>query len=301
MPLGFAPADAARGPRVRPVGSSSEGHTDVPRSFADDAIELAAQAAVVARRDPGSAWRPGLLLPDPPAAQILADLPQLIDTVLAPAFLVPADVAAVAEILSADAILIGQAAVVNSPGGGPTSPSPSSPSPLAPAARDVGQAFYAAAISVTTALPFIASPGRQYAAFLARALCAATEAAYLGQAFLAEARSNFTDRQSALDAQGRIAAALDGARDRIARCAGSQIYGILADAAQQATAYIVAIATDLKPIVRVKAPRSAPSTALAYALYGDPERGAELALRNSCATSLFMPAEFEALAPDPSS
>ena len=40
-----------------------------------------------------------------------------------------------------------------------------------------------------------------------------------------------------------------------------------------------------------------PSTALAYALYGDPARGAELAARNAAGCPLFLGPTIEALSP----
>jgi hypothetical protein len=264
-------------------------------SFAADAITLAAGAAgsLAGILDQLAA---GLQLPDPPGAQLRSDA-ALITDVLVPSLETAAEVAAIGVIVAGDAILVGQAAVTN---GQQATNSPILYAPGAPTARDAAPAFYAAATATNTALPMIASPGRGRAAGLARALCAAAEASFLGQAFLAEAQSNFADRQSAQDASQRIQAAMDAASDRIAGAIGGSVFAILATAAAQANAHIAAAAADLRPVVVVTAPRSFPATALAYALYGDPARAAELVARNNCGTSLFMPPTFEALAPSKS-
>lgn len=165
-------------------------------------------------------------------------------------------------------------------------------------ARDAAPVFYDAAAYLRTGLDPTHSPALRRAGFLARALLACGEAAFLGQAFVAEAQSNFADRQSAVAARDRIALAMEEASDRIAAGAGREIYGILATTARQATEFLVAEASELRPVVRVEALRSWPSTALAWSLYGDPARALELCERNRIGTPLFLPPVVEALSPD---
>ena len=73
---------------------------------------------------------------------------------------------------------------------------------------------------------------------------------------------------------------------------------VLQATARYATEFLVEEASELRPIVRVEAQRSWPSTALAWALYGDPARAQELVERNRVGTPLFLPATIEALSPD---
>lgn len=164
--------------------------------------------------------------------------------------------------------------------------------------RDAAPAFYDVASYLAGGLPPTRSPAKRRASGLGRALLACSEAAMLGQAFLAEARSDFADRQSAVDARGRIAAAMDDCSDRIAAASGMTIFGLLSEAARQATEFLVAEASELKPVVQVEAQRSFPSSALAWSLYGDPARATELVSRNRVGTPLFMPPVIEALSPD---
>ncbi|HYD05845.1 MAG TPA: hypothetical protein VEC60_08965, partial [Reyranella sp.] len=213
-----------------------------------------------------------LRLPDA-AATALASQANLIATVLTPRIETPGAAAAIGRILAEQAIAAGTA--MQSIDGGP---------------REAATAFYDAASYLTTGLPPTISPAKQRAGVLARAVLACGEAAFLGQAFLAEARSDFTDRRSAVEARGRIAAALEEASDRIAAAAGADIHAILGRAARHATDFLIAEASELRPVVRVEAARSLPSSALAWALYGDPARAGELAERNRCGTPLFMPA-----------
>lgn len=165
-------------------------------------------------------------------------------------------------------------------------------------ADDAATLLYEAAAGASVAYPITASPvlTREYA--LARALAAGVEAACLGEAFLAEARSDFPDRVSATQARARIDAALTQAYDRIAGALGAEVAEALASVARETAGHLAQVATALRPAVRVEAGRSAPSTALAWALYGDPQRAPDLLARARCGTPLFMPPRFEALAPE---
>ena len=162
---------------------------------------------------------------------------------------------------------------------------------------DAAAGLYAAATATQICVPISASPVLTQAYSLARALCVAVEAAALGEAFLAEARTDFADRQSATAARARIGAAMDGATDRVAASLGPAALDVLGPAARRASADLVTEAATLQPIARVKSAKSMPSTALAWALYQDPTRAADLVARNRSGTSLFMPTTFEALTP----
>lgn len=158
-------------------------------------------------------------------------------------------------------------------------------------------AFANAATAASVAAPAFSSPALTRAGAFGRALAACVEAACLGQSFLAEARRTFGDQQGAIAGRRRISAAMDGATDRIANAAGQDVFGVLSQVATTCADHIATVATDLRPVVLVETPRSAPSTAIAWALYGDPSRAPELVTRNAVACSLFMPTKLQALAP----
>ncbi len=167
----------------------------------------------------------------------------------------------------------------------------------ASAPTDVAPVCYDAATASAAAVPTFASPARTVEAALARSLAECLEAAWLGWAFVSEAQSGFGDRQSAIAARKRIADAMDASLDRIAANTGQAVVSLLGDVARTASEHIATVAADLRPIVRVQTPRSAPSTAVAFALYGDPSQASDLVTRNKVATPLFMPTMLDALAP----
>lgn len=163
---------------------------------------------------------------------------------------------------------------------------------------DVAQLLYTAAAATQACAPASASPALTRAYALARALCAALEVACLGEAFVAEARTGFTDRQSADAARTRIRTSFDAAADRIAAALGQPTLILLDTAARQTSATLVTEAASLKPVIKVTAMASFPAAALAWSLWGDPERAGELLARNRIGTPFFMPASFEALSPE---
>lgn len=164
-------------------------------------------------------------------------------------------------------------------------------------ASDAAPAFADAAASASIAAPVFTSPARTVAGALARLLAACCEAALRGQSFVAEAKSDFVDQQSALAARSRIVTAMDGATDRIGAAAGLDVISLLSQVANTCSDHLVTLAADLKPLVQVQTQRSVPSSVLAWELYGDPERGEELVARNRTMTPLFMPTKVVALAP----
>ncbi|UDL95510.1 hypothetical protein LGH83_04615 [Lichenihabitans sp. PAMC28606] len=167
----------------------------------------------------------------------------------------------------------------------------------ASAPKDVVQALYDAATASSTAAPTFTSPARTRSAALSRTLAECIEAAWLGEAFVAEAQTDFGDRQAAIAARKRIATAMDVALDRIAAATGRAVIDVLGSVARTASDHIATVSANLRPIVRVQTARSAPSTAIAFELYGDPSRATELVARNKVACPLFMPTVIDALAP----
>lgn len=210
-----------------------------------------------------------------PAALALRRTVYLVDGILAPRITTTIDVATIGRTLVAAAAAIAADVDVD----------------------DAAPAFAAAAASAAIAAPRFSSPARTIAGSFGRALAAAIEAAYLGQSFVAEAKRAFGDQASALAARARIATAMEGAIDRIANGAGQDVVALLQRVALIAGDHLATVATDLRPVVQVETRRSAPSTALAYGLYGDPTRAPELVARNKVACSLFMPTKLQALAP----
>lgn len=163
--------------------------------------------------------------------------------------------------------------------------------------RDAAEPFRAMAAASAVAVPATASPGLNRAQSFARALAACVEAAALGEAMLAECRTDHGDRNAASAARARIAASFDAAADRIAQEAGGDIYRVFAETARLATDHIVQVSVDLRPLIRVDSRQSIPATAMAWKLYGDAARADELAERNRVSEPLFMPLSLEALSP----
>ncbi|WP_158810235.1 hypothetical protein [Beijerinckia sp. L45] len=199
-----------------------------------------------------------------------------VSAVMAPAITAATDVAAIGTVLATAAATIRGAA----------------------AATDVAPVLYNAATASFQATPTFSSPARTQQAALARMLAECLEAAWLGQAFVSEAQTDFGDRQAAIAARARIAGAMDTSLDRIAAATGQAVVDVLGSVARTATTHIATVAADLKPIVSVQTAKSSPSTAIAFALYGDPSRATELVARNKVATPLFMPRNIDALAPE---
>ena len=163
---------------------------------------------------------------------------------------------------------------------------------------DAAAGLYAAAAATRGCAPASASPALTRAYALARALCVGVEAACLGEAFLAEARTGFADRRAAAAARIRIRDAYVGASDRVAALLGQSALIVLDTAAREASAHLVQEAASLRPVILVQAGRSFPAAALAWSLYGDPERAGELMARNAVGTPFHMAASIEALAPE---
>lgn len=161
----------------------------------------------------------------------------------------------------------------------------------------VAREFYAAAATVVAAIPTSASPVLTRRYRRSRAMAAGLEAALLGAAFVAEARVAIGSRQAAIEARRRIDEAFRSAQDRISTALSERAASLLESAARATSQHLARKAADLRPVVKVKMPRSYPATAVAWRLYGDPTRSPELLRRARCGTPMFMPLEFTAASP----
>lgn len=165
--------------------------------------------------------------------------------------------------------------------------------PDAAAAAWITAARKMAALNVSS----VSSPAAISASLLANAVAGCAEAACLGEYAVALSQGLFSDRASALDAKAKITAAAAASLERIADVCGREIWEAASESVRHASDHLVARSLDLRPIVMVSTPMPMPATALAWALYGDPQRADELVDRNRAATPAFMPTRFEALAP----
>lgn len=118
---------------------------------------------------------------------------------------------------------------------------------------------------------------------------------YAAHATRLYAVADYVDRASAQAARakiGQLAGAVTAAYADLgaAACAAfDDIYGL-------AARHLSSRIPDLAPVIIVETGVSLPSNVLAYRLYGDPNRGLELAQRNRVATPCMMPTAFEAAA-----
>ncbi|WGD31199.1 hypothetical protein AncyloWKF20_05090 [Ancylobacter sp. WKF20] len=78
---------------------------------------------------------------------------------------------------------------------------------------------------------------------------------------------------------------------------GHVLYGWLSNLVGEAMLQLSQIAATRAPLVRVETGVSLPAQLLAWDLYGDPSRDAELVERNNTGTAMLMPVILEALAP----
>lgn len=135
------------------------------------------------------------------------------------------------------------------------------------------------------------------ASVLGNAVAALVEASCLGEYAVALSQGSFVDRRSALDAKLSLDAKAGQALERIASACGEDVWSAASQAIGHAADYLAARALDLRPIILVSAPVALPATAVAWALYGDPQRASEVVARNRVGTPALMPLSFEALAP----
>lgn len=108
-------------------------------------------------------------------------------------------------------------------------------------------------------------------------------------------RIDYESRQAAQRARFQLSTVADDVYETVAGSFGADALSWIARLVGEAVQQVSAIAASKAPVVRVETGLSLPSSLLAFDLYGDPERGRELVLRNGLGTPLVMPTAFEAL------
>lgn len=116
-------------------------------------------------------------------------------------------------------------------------------------------------------------------------------------ASIAAVRRSYPARRDARVARAQLSEACDPVLVEVSAAFGADLYAWLAETTGQAAMDVSRSGADRAPMVRVETGVSLPSTAAAYALYGDANRAGEIVDRNRVATPALMPVSFEALAP----
>lgn len=109
-------------------------------------------------------------------------------------------------------------------------------------------------------------------------------------------RASYPARQDAQAARAVLAARADPAIEAAGGAYGADVHAWLSGLVGEAVTQISRIAATRAPLVRVETGVSLPSCLLAYDLYADPARGAEMVERARSGTPMVMPVRFEALA-----
>lgn len=129
------------------------------------------------------------------------------------------------------------------------------------------------------------------------AMSLVTSATFAAGFCLALVSADYLSRQDARRARERISPTVDPVLEAIGAGLDVAVHEWLTQVAATAASDLSDTAANRAPLVMVRTERSLPATALAYALYGDAARAAELVTRNAIATPAFMPTAFEAISP----
>ncbi|MAU95441.1 MAG: hypothetical protein CMP81_06075 [Fulvimarina sp.] len=108
-------------------------------------------------------------------------------------------------------------------------------------------------------------------------------------------RADFESRRDAVAARTLLAARADADYGPIATAFGADVLEWILSLVGTAIKQISALAADKSSVVRVETNLSLPASVIAWELYGDPTRGAELVRRNRVSTAMLMPVSIEAL------
>ncbi len=167
------------------------------------------------------------------------------------------------------------------------------------ASEDQVIAAFSDGVSVlTAAAPTGLSAGRTARLSLSERVRTAGMAAMLGRCLTAACTMDISDRAAGRALLQRLTAMAEQVMDAVAAHFDEEgLVSAMQDALALTSRRIAEDIMDLAPLVMIEATRSYPASVAAWVLYGDPERGAELAQRNRVAVPLFMPRSFEALAP----
>lgn len=109
-------------------------------------------------------------------------------------------------------------------------------------------------------------------------------------------RLDYPARQEAEAMRAAISGAAEPAYAACGEAYGHAVLDWLVLMTAATVTALSAIAASRAPLVRVETGLSLPSALVAWDLYGDPGRGAEIAARNRCGTPMLLPAVLEALA-----
>jgi prophage DNA circulation protein len=129
------------------------------------------------------------------------------------------------------------------------------------------------------------------------AMSLVTSAVFAAGFCLALVSADYLSRQDARRARERISPTVDPVLEQIGSGLDVTVHEWLIEVAATAASDLSDTAANRAPLVMVRTERSLPATALAYVLYGDASRAAELVTRNASATPAFMPTAFEAISP----
>lgn len=110
----------------------------------------------------------------------------------------------------------------------------------------------------------------------------------------ASVRADFPSRQDASAARAAVSALAETTYGLIDDAAADVLYWSVGMVGATVR-HLSSVAASRVPLVRVETGISLPSSLLAFDLYGDPARGAEIVARNRAATPMLMPAAIETL------
>jgi len=120
-------------------------------------------------------------------------------------------------------------------------------------------------------------------------------AGLVGALSIVTVRRDYAARQDATAARTAFSTVAEPVIEQTGDVLGYEAHAWLANLVGQAAIVLSRLAADRAPLVRVETGLSMPATRLAYDLYGDPDRAAELVERNGVSTPCFMPVRLEAL------
>lgn len=116
-------------------------------------------------------------------------------------------------------------------------------------------------------------------------------------ACFATLRGDYPARPDAVAARTALVARAGPVTEDAGTTYGFELHGWLTALVGTAVDQLSTLAATRAPLVRVETGVSLPATLIAWDLYGDPSRDAELVDRNECGTAFVMPVILEALAP----